>query len=288
MAGRNTRTFGDLEPEYAAYADAAIGMIPIPFDKTTTWGKGADKGPDALLEASKYLELYDMETGSEVYKNGIHVAGPVEADTSEAMIEQGEAAVKALLADGKFPVILGGEHSITEGPVRACASAYRDLSVLHLDAHGDRRESYEDNPYSHACTVHRIKQSVENVVSVGIRSMDASELPSVREDTVIYASEVRRLATWVDEVVDELTDAVYVTIDLDVFDPSELPATGTPEPGGLGWYDVMGVLKAVARKRRVVGFDVVELCPDGSRPSPYLAAKLTYTFLSYIFASPLQ
>ncbi len=282
------RAFGDLEPEYTAYENAAISMVPIPFDKTSSWGKGADKGPDALLDASAYLEFYDMETGSEVYKKGIHVGGAVVAETSEAMIEQGEAAVKALLAGGKFPVILGGEHSITEGPVRACAAAYDGLSVLHLDAHSDRRESYEGNPYSHACIVHRLKQAVDGVVSVGVRSMDASELPSIREDTVIYASEVRRLTTWIDEVVDELTDSVYVTIDLDVFDPSELPATGTPEPGGLGWYDVMGLLKAVARKRNVVAFDVVELCPDGTRPSPYLAAKLTYTFLSYIFAPPIQ
>ncbi|MFP4173420.1 MAG: agmatinase [Candidatus Hydrogenedentota bacterium] len=277
--------FGGLPQEFTNFETAAAALLPIPFDLTSTWGKGADEGPQALLEASEYLEFYDPETGTEVYRRGIATCAQVIAVDSESMIADGRAATGQILEAGKLPITLGGEHSVSQGPVEAAARHYPELSVLQLDAHSDRRDSYEGSRYNHACIISRIKETVKPpVVSVGVRSMDSSELPSVREDEVYYASEIQKSATWLEESVDLLRDDVYVTIDLDVLDPSQMPATGTPEPGGLDWYEVTGLLKTLARRKRVVGFDIVELCPDGQRHPPFLAAKLLYTFLSYIHA----
>ena len=277
--------FGGLPSEFRNFETAAAALLPIPFDLTSTWGKGADEGPRALLEASEYLEFYDPETGTEVYRKGIATCAEVIAVDSESMIAQGREAASEILEAGKLPITLGGEHSVIQGPVEAIAQHYPELSVLQLDAHSDRRESYEGSRYNHACIISRLKETVKPpVVSLGVRSLDSSELPSVREDEVYYASEIQKSATWVEESVDLLRDDVYVTIDLDVLDPSQMPATGTPEPGGLDWYEVTGLLKTLARRKRVVGFDIVELCPDGQRHPPFLAAKLLYTFLSYIYA----
>ena len=277
--------FGGLPWEFTNFETAAAALLPIPFDLTSTWGKGADEGPLALLEASEYLEFYDPETGTEVYRRGIATCPQVIAVDSESMIADGRAAAGQILEAGKLPITLGGEHSVSQGPVEAAAQQYPELSVLQLDAHSDRRDSYEGSRYNHACIISRVKETVKPpVVSLGVRSMDSSELPSVREDEVYYASEIQKSATWIEESVDLLRDDVYVTIDLDVLDPSQMPATGTPEPGGLDWYEVTGLLKTLARRKRVVGFDIVELCPDGQRHPPFLAAKLLYTFLSYIYA----
>ncbi len=277
--------FGGLPREFTNFETAAVALLPIPFDLTSTWGKGADEGPLALLKASQYLEFYDPETGTEAYRHGIATCEQVIAMDSKSMIAEGREAAGRILEAGKLPVTLGGEHSVSQGPVEAVAQRCPDLSVLHFDAHSDRRDTYEDSRYSHACIVSRIKETVKPpVVSMGVRSMDSSELPSVREDEVYYASEIQKSATWMDESVDLLREDVYVTIDLDVLDPSQMPATGTPEPGGLDWYEVTGLLKTLARRKRVVGFDIVELCPDGQRHPPFLAAKLLYTFLSYIHA----
>ncbi len=276
--------FGDFEARFRGYGAAKIAILPIPFDKTSSWGKGADKGPAALLDASQYLENYDIETETEVFRRGIYTAPPVLAEAPEAMIQQGCEAAAALLDAGKIVAAIGGEHSVTEGPLKACAARHPGLSVLQLDAHGDRRSEYQGTPYSHACIMHRARQYADRIASVGVRSIDASERAALERDKIVYAWEAQTGGDWVRDTVGWLGEAVYVTIDLDCFDPSELPATGTPEPGGLGWRTVLDVLRETARRRRVVGFDIVELCPDGTRPSPFLAAKLLYTFLSYIYA----
>ncbi len=276
--------FGDFPAEYCEYANARVVLLPIPFDKTSSWVKGADKGPQAILNASPYLEWFDIETGAEAYRAGIHVADPIVADTPQAMVQAAHARVTALHRDGKFVVTIGGEHSVSLGPVRALAAAYPGLSVLQLDAHADTRQEYEGDPLSHACIMARIKEHVNVTVAVGIRSIDASEHASLPPKRTFYAHEMRRAPDWMDRALDQLTDPVYVTIDLDCFDPSALPATGTPEPGGMDWYQVTDLLHAVARARRVAGFDIVELCPCGHKPSEFLAAKLLYAFLCYIHA----
>jgi agmatinase len=265
------------------YKRAAVVILPIPFDKTSTWGKGADKGPQAIIDASPYLESYDIETKSEVLGKGIYTAKAIKAGSSVSMIKKAETAVSGYLKDNKLVVTLGGEHSISIGPIKSYSEYCKNLSVLHLDAHADSRDTYEGSRYNHACVIARAREHVKNVVSVGIRSMDKSEVPNVDTKRMFYAHEIHDSEKWMKKATAGLTDNVYVTIDVDVFNTGIMPSTGTPEPGGLGWHQVMKFLKTVAKSKRIVGFDVVELCPSGSRAPDFLAAKLIYTLLSYIF-----
>jgi len=277
--------YGGLDKDYSDYNNAKIVVLPIPFDETSTWGKGADKGPEAIIDAARNMELYDIETNSEVYTNGIFTAKPITSKKSEKMVSDSYQAVKKYLEDGKFVVTLGGEHSISNGPIQAHAEAYEKLSILHLDAHSDRRDEYEGTKYSHASIIARVEEMVDNVVSVGIRSLDASELPALKKNKIFFAEDIMDSDAWMAKVVKELSGQVYITIDLDVFDPSILPATGTPEPGGMYWYQVLKLLKMVADKKEIVGFDVVELAPNKTeKSSDFLASKLIYKILSYKFS----
>lgn len=250
---------------------------------TSTWIKGADKGPAAIIEASKNMELYDIETDSEVYKRGIYTAEEVISRTSASMVRSVYGRARKYLDDGKFVVVLGGEHAVSFGSIKAHAESFKDITVLQLDAHSDMRDSYEGSKYNHACIMARAKEVSRKVVSIGIRSMDSSELPRINRKNLFLASEIVRNRGWIDDVVKRLTRNVYVTIDLDVFDPSLMPSTGTPEPGGLGWYDVLGLLERVSKKRKVIGFDIMELCPSADRSPDFLTAKLIYKFLSLNF-----
>ena len=200
------------------------------------------------------------------------------------MIKKTDAAVSRYLRDNKIVVTLGGDHSVSVGVIKACAKQYGALSILHLDAHADSRESYEGSAYNHACVVARAREFTTNIVSVGVRSMDVSELPNVDKKKMFFAHDIYDSDRWIKNAVRELTGPVYITIDLDVFDPGIMPSTGTPEPGGLGWYQVMKLLAAVSKAKHIVGFDVVELCPSENKAPDFLAAKLIYTLLSYIHA----
>jgi agmatinase len=264
------------------YETAPVVILPIPFDKTSTWIKGADKGPAAMLEASQYLEFYDIETDSEVLSKGVYTAGPVRAASSSALVKKTDSRVSRYLKDNKLVVTLGGEHSVSIGVIKSYAKHYNGLSILHLDAHADSRDSYEGSRYNHACVIARVREWTRNIVSVGIRSMDASERPGMDRKRTFFAHEIHNSDKWIEKAVRLLSDTVYITIDLDVFDPGIMPSTGTPEPGGLGWYQVMKLLSSVAKSKRIVGFDVVELCPSDSKAPDFLAAKLIYTLLSYI------
>ena len=265
---------------------AAVSLIPVPYDATSSWVKGADRGPGALLEASEYVELYDIETESEPWRQGLATLPPVEVDGPP---EELAASVRELVAGeleaGRTPVLLGGEHSVTIGAVGAAADRFPDLGVLQIDAHADTRESYHGSTHSHACVMARARER-SPVVQVGIRSVDPSEVEGLDEDRVFWAHEIVGGGdAWIEEVADLLEPRTYVTVDLDAFDPSVLPATGTPEPGGLDWYEVNGLLRRVARSTEVVGFDVVELAPaPGQHASAFTAAKLTHRFLAEIFA----
>jgi len=274
--------FCGLPNSKADYGRAPTVILPVPFDKTSTWQKGADKGPAAILEASANIEFYDIETDSEVFKKGIYTANPIHAASPSVLIKKTDSEASRYLKDGKLVVTLGGEHSVSIGVIRAYARRYRDLSVLHLDAHADSRDSYEGSPYNHACVIARVRECTKNIVSVGIRSMDASERPAIDSKRMFFAHEIYDSDKWIESVVLLLTGTVYITIDLDVFDPGIMPSTGTPEPGGLGWYQVMKLLSSVSRAKRIVGFDVVELCPSNLRAPDFLAAKLIYTLLSHI------
>jgi agmatinase len=284
-------TYGKFGPEFSAYETSKIVILPVPYDETSTWIKGADRAPQAIFEASTHLELYDIDTNTEIYRIGIHTAQPVlEKRSPVQMIDAVSVEVKKHLDNDKFVVTLGGEHSITVGPVTAFAEKVPGLCVLQIDAHTDLRQEYHGSQYNHACAMARVKEICPNIVQVGIRSMDKTELEYVDFDRVFLAKDiVGSSGGWVDRVLEKLDYNVYVTIDLDGMDPAVLPATGTPEPGGLSYYDVLNLLRRVTIEKNLVGFDVVELCPNEySKSSDFLASKLIYQLLSYRFSGDLE
>jgi len=275
--------YGDIPAKYSGLKGSRVVVIPVPYDGTSTWGKGADKGPSALLDASANMELYDIETDSEPYTIGIYTDKPLKYKTPEEGAKVTEKKVGGFLDQGKLVCLLGGEHSVSAGAIFAAAKKFKKLSVLQLDAHSDMREEYHGSKFNHACVMARAKD-VCPVVQVGIRSMDICEKPNIKKDRVFFAEKIRNNKNWIKDVVAKLTDEVYLTIDLDVFDPSIMPSTGTPEPGGLGWYEVLDLLKEVISKKKLVGFDVVELAPNPKeKSSDFLAAKLVYKILAYQF-----
>jgi len=278
--------FGGIEAECETLEKAAFVVVPVPYDLTTTYQGGARKGPAAIIEASCNMELYDEELNREVYKSGIHTLPPLEAVAAgpEGMLERVEKSVSGVLKLGKTPVMLGGEHSITLGAIRAARKRYPKLSVLHLDAHADMRESYQGTPFSHACIGRRMSELCP-VVQAGIRSMSIEEAAFIRKKNVpvLSAAAIRKDRTWVSKVLRHLSKDVYISVDLDALDPSVMPATGTPEPGGLTWHDVLDLIRDVCRKRNIVGFDIVELAPIPGMVAPdFLAARLAYRMMGYV------
>jgi agmatinase len=280
IAGR----YAGLPDPYGSETFSKIVLLPVPFDRTSTYQKGSDKGPEALIEASRNMEHYDIETDSDVYLKGIYTDKAIHTETSEEMLRLTYKRAKEWIAKDKFVVTLGGEHSISYAPIKAHAENYNHLTVLQLDAHTDLQPAYEHNPWSHASVMARVKEipQVSEIVSVGIRSMSRNELAHLDRVHVFFAHALEE--RWMDQVLQKLKNPVYITFDLDVFDSSFMPSTGTPEPGGLSWNQVMGLLKRVFQEKHVVGFDVVELCPNPSNLAPdYVAAKLIYKLLSYKF-----
>jgi agmatinase len=279
-----TKTYAGISEELAKLEQAKIILIPVPYDGTSTWQKGADKGPDAFLNASENMELYDIETGTEVYKQGVYLVDAVTENSSpETMVNAVHEVTKKYIKKNKFVTIFGGEHSISIGTIRAFNEMYPSLTVLQLDAHADLRKTYEGSKCNHACALYEASQTT-NLIQVGIRSMDVIEKTIMDEDKTYFAHEMAVDDTWMDSAIDQMTENVFITIDLDVFDPSIMPSTGTPEPGGLLWYETLEFLKQVFEEKNVVGFDIVELCPNAKeKSSDFLAAKLYYKMLSYKF-----
>lgn len=278
--------YGGLEQEFTDYGKANIVVLPVPYDGTSTWLKGADKGPQAILEASANMELYDIETDSEVYIKGIATLEPVTENASpEVMADAVEMKVDAILSDRKFPVILGGEHSVSIGAFRAFAKHYENYSVLQLDAHSDMRDTYEGSDHNHACVMARAME-MATVAQVGIRSSCSEEKHNIDPDRIFYAHEIKESSTWMYDVSEKLNDDVYITIDLDVFDPAYMPSTGTPEPDGLNYREVINFLKLINERHNIIGLDVVELCPNDINKAPdFLASKLIYQILSMKFGN---
>lgn len=279
-----TKNYAGIADEFAQLEKAKVILIPVPYDGTSTWGKGADKGPEAFLNASENMELYDIETDSEVYQQGIYLADAItEKSTPEAMVNMVHKTTKEYIKRNKFVTLFGGEHSISIGTIRAFNECFDNLTVLHIDAHADMRESYESTKFNHACAVHESSQTT-NLIQVGIRSMDTIEKTFMDDEKTFFAHDMVNDEYWMDKVIDLMTDNVFITFDLDALDPSIMPSTGTPEPGGLFWYETLEFLKQVFTEKNVVGFDIVELCPNISdKSSDFLAAKLYYKMLSYKF-----
>lgn len=277
-------TFAGIEEEFAAYDKAEILLQSIPYDGTSTWGKGADNGFQSFLEAAENMELYDIETDTEVYKRGIHMLPQINENKSpESVFKVVYKQTKELLASNKFLTFFGGEHSISIGVIKAFYEKHPDITILQLDAHADLRDSYMGSIYNHACALHDASQNTQ-LVQVGIRSMDASEKQYLNRKQCFFAQYIRNSAHWMEEAIGLLSDKVYITIDLDVFDPSIMPATGTPEPGGLQWDETIHFLRKIFKTKNVLGFDMVELAPIENNKAPnFLAAKLYYKLLSYKF-----
>ncbi|MFY9730355.1 MAG: agmatinase [Candidatus Acidiferrales bacterium] len=282
--------FGGLPDEHSQYATSRAVIFPVPLERTTSYEHGTRNGPAAILAASRNMELYDEELELEPYKEiGIHTLPAIDtADgTLDEVITEIFTAQMGLLEDGKFTVALGGEHSLTPPLVSATAKKFKGLSVLQIDAHADLRDEYHGNPASHACAMRRVVE-VCPAVQVGIRSLSVEEaqaIPHLRT-SIYWAKDIARapMKSWIAKVLGDLSPNVYLTIDLDGFDPAFVPATGTPEPGGLDWIQVTSLIRAVADHKKIVGMDVVELLPQpGDHASDFLAAKLVYKCLGYIF-----
>lgn len=282
--------FAGIEDEFADYRKARVAILQVPLERTTTYARGTRKGPCAIIEASRNMETFDEELGRETYQEfGIATLEEMDADQGslESVLAHVHTATLGLLEDGKFPVLLGGEHSLTPAAVSAAARKFSDLSVLQIDAHADLRDTYQDNRNSHACALRRVVETCP-AVQVGIRSLSKEEVEAIPRlpTKIFWAKDLlgRPAHEWSGAVVQALSPHVYLTLDVDGLDPSIMPATGTPEPGGLTWEQVTGLVRAVARERKIVGMDVVELLPTpGLHAADFLVAKLIYRILGYVF-----
>lgn len=287
-------SFASLDGDDADFDRASAAIIPVPYDGTVSYRSGARDGPQAIIEASRYLELYEPDLDLEPAQWGIATLPALEPDVSgpEANIARVEEVVGALTDAGKLPVMLGGEHSLTLGAIRALAQRHPGLSVLQLDAHADMRDSYQGSRYSHACVMRRVREIVGDgsVVQTGIRSISSEEMQHIRNADVtgvhLYTPGQYNDPAAIDELLKGLGETVYVTVDLDALDPSIMPAVGTPEPGGLSWQETLSILQAVAQRSRIIGFDVMELAPnEGPTHAAYTAARLTYKLMGYALSA---
>jgi len=284
--------FGAIDSQFSSYEAARVVIFPISYDSTTTYRGGALDGPMSIIQASRNLELYDAELELEPYKIGIHTLDEVELSMNGPKETIGiiRKVVSDLIESGKFPVAIGGEHSISTGVVLALKDKYPGLHVLDFDAHPDLRNEYTGTQYSHACTMRRIAE-ICPVTQVGVRAMSREEAEYLGREgmTIFWAHDVLSKKKGLDDIVPLLGDDVYVSVDLDVLDPSEMPSVGNPEPGGLSWYQLLDLLRGVSKYRRIVGFDVVELSPIRDNVAPdFLAAKLIYKMIGYVFEEEIR
>jgi agmatinase len=296
-------TFGGIESEFSDFKNSKIILQSLPYDGTSTWGKGADSGFEAFIDASNNLELYDIETNSSPYKEGIHIYKPMNhlkdsADTVTPIkaFENIYERTKELIDTGKFLTFFGGEHSVSIGIIQAFSEKYEDLTVLHLDAHADLRPDYLGTKYNHACAMNYAYNHC-NLVQAGIRSMALSETKYIKKEKLFTAHEIMCQSAliegtencWMNKALEQMGNNVYISLDLDVFDPSIMPSTGTPEPGGLDWYRVTNFLSLIFKNKNVLAFDIVELAPKPGNPAPdFLTAKLYYKMLAWKFCLNCQ
>ena len=244
-------TFAGIPERYASFDKAEILLQSIPYDGTSTWGKGADKGFERFLEAAENMELYDIETDSEVYTKGIHILPEIKEKSSpERVFNVVYRNTIKIIQSGKFPTFFGGEHSISIGIIKAFYETFPDITILQLDAHADLRPEYNNSAFNHACALYDASKN-SNLVQVGIRSMDRTELEHINRDCCFFAEVMHDNMNWMDKAIQAMTDKVYITLDLDVLDPGIMPSTGTPEPGGLSWETILFFLRKVFEKKDV-------------------------------------
>jgi agmatinase len=277
------RVFAGLEPPYSNLQEAKTVILPVPYDSTSEWRSGSRHGPQAIIDASQYLELYDLELDREIYEVGISTLPQIEPllSSPQDMIDRVYQVIRSLIQKEKFVVLLGGEHSLSLGAVRAFKEAFPRLSVLQLDAHADLRDEYLGTKYGQACVMRRIFELCP-ISQVGVRSLSREEKQFLSQNklTPFYVSNLASITAHIDKIVDSLSEDVYVTIDVDVLDPSIMPAVGTPEPGGMSWRQILDIMESVTLHKHVVGFDLVEFCPaEGPSSCAYLLAKLAYKLI---------
>ncbi|MBU1062343.1 MAG: agmatinase [Candidatus Omnitrophica bacterium] len=280
-------SFGGVDNDLPSFKKAKAVILPVPYGKTVTYRKGTEKGPSAILKASDNLELFDGEINKEIYKIGINTLSPLKVNglKPEKMIKVVEDKVFDIFKKKKFPVILGGEHSVTIGAVRAMKKHYKDLSILYFDAHYDLRDKHKGSRYNHACVARRLIE-ISPVIEAGVRSLSKEEFDFLPDKNVkvIKMLDMMKRPDWEKDVKKYLSKNVYISVDLDVLDPSIMPSVGTPEPGGMGWYGLLRGLRKIIADKKIVGFDVVELSPIKDMISPdFTAAKLVYKMLGYVF-----
>jgi len=279
--------FGLLDEEHSRYETSRVAILPVPFERTTSYGKGTTGGPAAILRASQSMELYDEELGGEPYEQGIATLPPFlpEAFDLAVGLDELKAAAQVHMGRGKFVVTLGGEHSLTQAPVFAAREVFGEVGVVQFDAHSDLREEFEGTPYSHASVMKRIVDQGVPTLAVGIRSLSGPEAALIRERSlpVVWGHELDRVEELFPAMLAALPEKIYLTFDIDYFDPSLVPGTGTPEPGGGTWYPTLRLLRHLFQTKRVVAMDVVELAPIGGQPAAdFLTAKLIYKCLGYL------
>ena len=284
---------GIAEEEFSAFENARILVWPIAYEGTVSYGTGTGRGAEAIINASRNMELYDEETDAEVYKLGIHtLEESASLEPPSRMMASLYQRARDLVATDKFIAMIGGEHSVSAPVIRAHAERYENLSVLQIDAHADLRDTYDGTPHSHASIMARVVRDLRlPSVQCGIRSISAEEARSLDElpTRIFWAKDIVGRTDWWEEAVSGLTENVYLTIDIDGLDPSLVAQTGTPEPGGLGWYEVTGLIRTLARSRRVVGLDLTEYSyVEGFDASAFLCAKLIYKSLAFVFESETE
>ncbi|WP_445731182.1 agmatinase [Mariniflexile sp.] len=277
-------TYAGIPEEFAKLEQAKIVLIPVPFDGTSTVQKGAEKGPEAFLNASNHMELYDIETDTEVYQQGVYLADAVEDNaTPKDLVEAVHQTTKKYIKKNKFVTVFGGEHVVSMGTIRAFNEMFPSLTVLNIGAHAHLRKTKNGSSINNACALHEANQTA-NLIQVGIRSMSGKEKTMADIDKTYFAHEMAVDDTWMDSAIDQMTDNVFINFNLSALDISIMPSTTAPLPGGLFWYETLDFLKQVFTEKNVVGFDIVELCPNGKqKASDFLAAKLYYKMLSYKF-----
>ncbi|MEJ7578200.1 MAG: agmatinase [Pyrinomonadaceae bacterium] len=286
--------FGGIsDAQLSSFDSSRILVWPVSYEGTVSYGTGTGAGARAVIEASRNMELYDEETDAEVYRLGIHTLEEfTPLETPARMVEGLRARAKELLATDKFLCMIGGEHSVSAPVVEAHAEKFDNLSVLQIDAHADLRDEYDGTPYSHACIMRRVTEDLKiPAVQCGIRSLSADEARAIESlpTRIFWAKDIVGRDDWQKEAAAHLTENVYLTIDVDGLDPSLVPHTGTPEPGGLGWYETLELIRTVARTRRIVGMDLVEYAhTEGADASAFLCAKLIYKTLSYIYEAQTE
>ena len=283
--------FGGTKPTTASFDNARVVILPIPLDRTTSYVPGTRLGPHEILMASSHMELWDEETETDIHSIGIYTLPELELPfaSMDEVVKEIRRVASELVKRDKFPVVLGGEHSITAPVVAAVAARHAGLSVLQIDAHADLRDSFMGTRHNHACAMRRVLEYAR-CTQVAIRSLspeEAAAAPTLPTE-IFYDFNMRQRDDWIDRIVDSLSETVYITIDCDGFDPAIMPAVGTPEPGGLTWYEGLALLRRVIDSRRVVGCDIVELCPMPGNVAPnFTCAKLIYKILSYRFGNEL-